>query len=335
MFLTSSTIYATAPIIANQQPLSMASGGTLLLTLDDVTITDPDSSQFSLLIDSGSFNLREGAQVLPFPQLQSDAVQCVGFTYSGLTIQAEDGFEGLLIVPIRAFDGEFESEIFELEIEVESPICQSCKALLAEDPSTPSGIYIIDPDLDGPIEPFEAYCDMETDGGGWTVFQRRQDGSVDFYLYWADYRDGFGNLDGEFWLGNEHIHELTKNQDTELRVDLRHGSGEKRYAQYATFYINDELDYYRLTVRGFTGTAGDSLTYHNANQFSTRDIDRDQRSHSCAPLYQGAWWYRTCHVSNLNGLYLNGSHSSYADGVNWHSWTGYYYSLPFAEMKLR
>ena len=61
---------------------------------------------------------------------------------------------------------------------------------------------------------------METDGGGWTVFQRRQDGSVDFYRNWTDYEDGFGNLTGEFWLGLGKINCLTKEQSNTLRVDL-------------------------------------------------------------------------------------------------------------------
>jgi len=80
---------------------------------------------------------------------------------------------------------------------------------------------------------------------------------------------------------------------------------------------------------------GDSLRVHLGQQFSTRDQDNDLHSASCAVAYKGAWWYERCHDSNLNGLYLNGSHSSYADGVGWNSWKGRYYSLIFTEMKIR
>jgi len=80
---------------------------------------------------------------------------------------------------------------------------------------------------------------------------------------------------------------------------------------------------------------GDSLTQHRGRQFSTRDQDNDLATVSCALTYKGAWWYKKCHHSNLNGAYLRGSHSSYADGVGWRTWTGLYYSLRFTEMKIR
>ena len=83
-------------------------------------------------------------------------------------------------------------------------------------------------------------------------------------------------------------------------------------------------------------STGDSMTeFHLGQKFSTPDQDNDVASGSCAVTYRGAWWYGGCHQSNLNGLYLRGSHTSEADGVNWSHWKGYYYSLKFTEMKMR
>ena len=110
------------------------------------------------------------------------------------------------------------------------------------------GIFSIDPDGHGS---FNVSCDMTTDGGGWTVFQRRHDGSVDFYRNWTDYKYGFGNMSGEFWLGLENIKRLTKDNDKELRVDLEDFEMEKRYAKYETFKV--EGGKYKLTVEGHSG----------------------------------------------------------------------------------
>eukprot|EP00058_Branchiostoma_floridae_P023205 XP_002608695.1 hypothetical protein BRAFLDRAFT_58106 [Branchiostoma floridae] len=146
---------------------------------------------------------------------------------------------------------------------------------------------------------------MDTDGGGWTVFQRRQDGTVDFYRNWIDYKNGFpSNLNGEFWLGNDKLHRLTGQEAYSLRVDMEDVDGNTAYANYSSFSISAESDKYRLSIGGFSGNAG-------------------------------AWWYGSCHNANLNGLYHLGAHSSYADGVNWNHWKGYHYSLKRTTMKIR
>ncbi len=198
-----------------------------------------------------------------------------------------------------------------------------------------SGIYTIQPDYD---IPFQVYCDMETDSGGWTVFQRRKDGSVDFFRDWIDYARGFGNLTGEFWLGLRTINRITALSSAsignELRVDLKDFEGNSAYAKYRNFAIGDSADQYRLIVSGYSGTARDSLAYHNGIQFTTKDQDNDARSSiNCAQNYKGGWWYDGCHYSNLNGLYyLHGGH--HTDGIIWYHWTAHN-SLEFSEMKVR
>ncbi|XP_078357531.1 microfibril-associated glycoprotein 4-like isoform X1 [Oculina patagonica] len=208
---------------------------------------------------------------------------------------------------------------------------KSCAELL-ELGINSSGVYTMIPDGGKPIQ---VLCDMTTDGGGWTVFQRRLDGSVDFYLGWESYKNGFGDLNGEFWLGNENLHNLTATDDVMLRVDLEDFDGDIRYAEYTTFKVADEGDKYRLLIGGYSGTAGDSMAFQNGMQFSTKDDDNDQYSGDCAQTYKGAWWYMKCHNSNLNGLYLSGPHSSQAEGVNWLSFRGFGYSLKRTEMKVK
>ena len=178
--------------------------------------------------------------------------------------------------------------------------------------------------------PMQVYCDMETDGGGWTVFQRRQDGSEDFYRGWDNYVSGFGSLTGEFWLGLENIHRLTNRSVTKLRVDLSDFDGNTAFAKYNTFRVLSSSTNYTLNVSGYSGTAGDSLTQHNGYQFST---EVSQCTLFCSHELRGAWWHNTCNWSNLNGLYL-GSQSDNCTGVVWWTWKSYF-SLEFAEMKLQ
>jgi len=178
-----------------------------------------------------------------------------------------------------------------------------------------SGVYKIDPDGLGE---FEVFCDQKTAGGGWTVFQKRRDGSVDFYRAWDAYKRGFGNLNGEFWLGLDKIHRLTVSSRNKLRVDLEDLHGNTAFAEYSSFSVTSERAKYQLNLGSYSGTAGDSLGYHRGMAFTTKDRDNDGHSSTnCALHYKGGWWFNNCHHSNLNGLYLNGKSTS--QGVTWYT----------------
>lgn len=197
-----------------------------------------------------------------------------------------------------------------------------------------SGVYTINPDnrVKGA---FKVYCDQTTAGGGWTVIQKRFDGAVDFYRGWHDYKIGFGKTSGEYWLGLDKINRLSHSGRYRLRVNLMDTKGNTRYASYDFFAVSSENTKYQLSLGTYSGTAGDSLTHQAGAPFSTKDRDNDKWGKSCAVSYHGAWWYKACHYSNLNGKYLLGPHKSYANGVNWYHWKGYHYSLKRTQMAIR
>ncbi|ELU03688.1 hypothetical protein CAPTEDRAFT_126294, partial [Capitella teleta] len=196
-----------------------------------------------------------------------------------------------------------------------------------------SGVYNIwSPDIDD--NTMKVYCDMVTDGGGWLVIQRRKDGSQDFNRNWAEYATGFGDLSGEFWLGNQNLHSLTSNQEQEVRIDLKDYE-ETAFAKYATFSVGTQSDKFRLSIGGYSGDAGDSMGYHDDIPFSTKDADNDNWVFACAITDQGGWWYNACQNACLNCRYLNGSYTGHIHGTNWGTWKGSRYSIQYAEMKIR
>ena len=203
-----------------------------------------------------------------------------------------------------------------------------------------SGVYNIQPNNTN--SSFNVYCDMETDGGGWTVLLKRQDGSVDFYLNWIDYKNGFGNLEGEHWLGLDNMHLLThqSSDPPQLRVDLADWEGNTAFAKYDQFSVDDEDSDYTLSVSGYqsASTAGDSLTNQNGQRFTTPDRDNDAWSSSCAVHHHGPWWHWSCYDSLLTGKYYTSGgpwNTVSAHGINWTHWKGRYYSLRYADMKIR
>ncbi|XP_035522759.1 fibrinogen-like protein 1 [Morone saxatilis] len=213
----------------------------------------------------------------------------------------------------------------------------------------PSGFYRIRPKSHQ--EPFLVYCDME-DGGGWTVFQKRRHGKVDFNRDWVDYRDGFGDFklwNDEFWLGNEYIYSLLSEGNNLVKIDLMDWDGQRNYAFYENFRVTNEADKYRLQYELYSGKAGDALTggggmvEHwstclSGMQFSTRDQDNDRYLQgSCAQENKAGWWFNRCHAANLNGkFYRTGKYKGqYDDGVVWGTWKGLWYSLRHTTMKVR
>ncbi|XP_074912277.1 tenascin isoform X2 [Buteo buteo] len=209
------------------------------------------------------------------------------------------------------------------------PYPKDCSQALLNGETT-SGVYTVYLNGDK-AQPLQVFCDMSEDGGGWIVFLRRQNGKEDFYKNWKTYVAGFGDLKDEFWIGLENLHKITSQGQYELRVDLQ-DKGETAYAVYDRFSVGDAKTRYRLRVDGYSGTAGDSMTYHNGRSFSTFDKDNDSAITNCALSYKGAFWYKNCHRVNLMGRYGDNSHSQ---GVNWFHWKGHEYSIQFAEMKLR
>ena len=186
------------------------------------------------------------------------------------------------------------------------------------------------------------FCDQTSQGGGWTVILRRQDGSANFQRSWKEYKDGFGKLWTEFWFGNENMHDLTKPsfapKKSELLIDMiQKGQSKQVYARYDIFEIGDEASKYVLKISGPSGTAprSDSFSsYHNNMKFSTYDSDNDITStrHCSRGFGRVGWWFKSCYATLLTGNYkFTKGHSN--GEISW-------YDLgeiepEFVEMKIR
>ena len=178
---------------------------------------------------------------------------------------------------------------------------------------------------------------MKTDGGGWTVFQRRVDGSVSFLKNWASYKTGFGDLHGNHWLGLDILHKLTKSAST-LRVDLKNWDSTRGYAKYNDFKIDDESQQYKLHISGYIGDAGDSMQSGydlNGMYFSTPDKDNDYDGSNCAIHCGGPWWHYNCAYSSLNALFPDYSSEGSHRFMSWYTWKSNWGDIKYCKIKVR
>ncbi|KAF3708299.1 Angiopoietin-2 [Channa argus] len=198
-----------------------------------------------------------------------------------------------------------------------------------------SGVYTLT--LPNSTMEVKAFCDMETEGGGWTVIQKRFDGRVDFHRTWQEYKMGFGEPTEEFWLGNEFVFRLTNQQSYKLRIQLSDWEGNSGFSQYDEFLLDSEAQNYRIHFKGYSGTAGKiSSIGQPGSDFSTKDVDNDRCVCKCSQLTTGGWWFDACGPSNLNGMYYHqGQNTNRFNGIKWYYWKGSGYSLNTTTMMIR
>ncbi|XP_050086605.1 fibrinogen-like protein A [Anopheles aquasalis] len=211
--------------------------------------------------------------------------------------------------------------------QTESVTYPSCK----EVPSKISGPYLIR--ISNESDPFTAYCEQQAFDGGWLVVQHRFDGSLDFFRRWTDYRNGFGDINKEFWFGLEKLHQLTSTRPYELIVEIKDFNDNYAYARHDAFAIGSESEKYRLkTLGAYSGTAGEAMAHGLGMQFSTQERDNDRCNVNCAAVYKGAWWYSNGPYSNLNGLYMN---SSDGRAMVWYTPKRTYTGMSYSRMMIR
>uniref|UniRef100_A0A8C5U4I4 Angiopoietin like 4 n=1 Tax=Malurus cyaneus samueli TaxID=2593467 RepID=A0A8C5U4I4_9PASS len=198
-----------------------------------------------------------------------------------------------------------------------------------------SGVFQVQP---AGSQPFRVYCDMTAEGG-WTVFQRRMDGSVDFDQLWDAYKNGFGDLHGDFWLGLEKIHHIVQEGKYNLLIELEDWEGNSQVVQFV-FSLGGESTAYTLNLLGpLSGELENALGEFRQLPFSTRDRDHDLKADTnCAKHLSGGWWFSTCGHANLNGKYFRSiprQRHERKQGIFWKTWKGRYYPLKSTVMKIQ
>ncbi|KAL0966662.1 hypothetical protein UPYG_G00298020 [Umbra pygmaea] len=219
----------------------------------------------------------------------------------------------------------------------DSPIemASDCHELFLSGETT-SGVYTIKP-LNS--QSFDVFCEMTAEGG-WTMIQRRRDGSVDFDQLWQAYQSGFGSLNGEFWLGLEKIHAVARDTDYVLKVRFSDWREDAETVQYS-IRLGGEDSHYALHIRETSNSNLESALAIDASgvPFSTRDQDNDRKNDTnCAKQLSGGWWFSSCGRSNLNGRYFVSpppkQRHQRKQGIFWKTWRGRYYPLKTTAMMI-
>ncbi|KAL7630364.1 UNVERIFIED_CONTAM: hypothetical protein RMT77_019481 [Armadillidium vulgare] len=187
---------------------------------------------------------------------------------------------------------------------------------------TESGVYYIYPLTCHCTKPVKVFCDMETEGGGWTIFLNRVNVSnhINFTRNWKDYKKGFGTVGEEYWLGNEVLHIMTSSRNYTMRMEAQDGYGREVWGEWNSFSVNSEDDKYRLLVTNYNEKRSvfDRFSYVHNNYFSTFDVDNDEwEDGSCSERHKGGWWYNNCVYDNPTGIYGKDS----KDGLRINSWS--------------
>ncbi|CAG2191287.1 Ryncolin-2,Angiopoietin-related protein 1,Ryncolin-1,Tenascin-X,Ficolin-2,Tenascin,Ryncolin-3,Angiopoietin-related protein 2,Angiopoietin-4 [Mytilus edulis] len=261
---------------------------SLQATVDNIQ-TETESKVKSM-IDSISLKMNE------FNKSESKRDNTLELLQSNV-LQNQDRFNQSLYLMENYIEDDLKKAIQNLFSRV---VVSECKDIV----DVKSGIYTVS-SLELPT--LKLRCEDDK----WTVIQKRYNGATEFYRNWEDYENGFGDLNGEFWLGNKIIALLTSIGTHELKINLEDWDGSKRYANFKNFKIDGASDKYRLHISGYSGDAGDGMTEYNGYYFSTYDRDHDTQPHlNCADhvLFKGAWWFYNCW--NGNGASLNGKYTS-------------------------
>ncbi|KAM7142790.1 angiopoietin-related protein 4 [Molossus nigricans] len=213
---------------------------------------------------------------------------------------------------------------------------QDCQELF-EEGERQSGLFQIQPQ--GSL-PFLVNCKMTSDGG-WTIIQRRQDGSVDFNRPWEAYKTGFGDPQGEFWLGLEKVHLILGDRGSHLAVQLQDWEGNAESLQFPVRLGGEDTAYsLQLTAPVASELGVTTVTPSGLSlPFSTWDRDHDlRRDKNCAKSLSGGWWFGTCSHSNLNGQYFHSvpqQRQQRKKGIFWKTWRGRYYPLQATTMLIQ
>uniref|UniRef100_A0A182MYA3 Fibrinogen C-terminal domain-containing protein n=1 Tax=Anopheles dirus TaxID=7168 RepID=A0A182MYA3_9DIPT len=260
-------------------------------------------------------------------RLQATTTTATGFGYE------------MLLATLQAFESRVQSQLELLQqnlkqnrVELENLKHYTTQQLANKD----SGVYFVNlspATLNASFGVFRDGSNNHGYGANWTVFQRRFDGSVDFNRNWTEYKNGFGDLTGEHWLGLEKLKMLLDRERHELLIVMEDFEGVTAFAHYDNFVLGSESEDYQIKSLGtHAGVVGDSLSSQLMRKFATEDRDSPEK---CAKTFQGGFWYTNCYQSNLNGVYLKGGKQTSNKGIHWYFFRGYRYSLKATKMMIR